>query len=94
MGRTKKARPEDSDPKFIATKAEVLKRDNYKCQLCFKKRKKLQVHHIIKYSKSSYLRTDKFNLITLCIKCHKSIARKEHLYEQYFFKRVNANAKN
>lgn len=46
----------------------VLARDNYTCQLCHKKHKKLNVHHIIYRSKGGSDRPS--NLITVCEDCH------------------------
>lgn len=65
---------------------QVLKRDEYTCQLCMKKKSKrwLQVHHILMWSRAAALRFDIGNCISLCVRCHKSIRRKETYYEQYF----------
>ena len=46
----------------------VLARDNYTCQVCHKKHKKLNVHHIIYRSKGGSDRPS--NLITVCEDCH------------------------
>lgn len=46
----------------------VLARDNYTCQVCHKKHKKLNVHHIIFRSKGGSDRPS--NLITVCEDCH------------------------
>lgn len=46
----------------------VLARDNYTCQVCHKKHKKLNVHHIIFRSKGGSDRPS--NLITVCTDCH------------------------
>jgi len=46
----------------------VLARDNYTCQVCKKKGKILQTHHIIYKSHGGSDRTD--NLITVCTDCH------------------------
>lgn len=69
----------------------VLARDKYTCQLCRKKRtgRYLQIHHIIMWSRSSSLRFDEGNCITLCIKCHKSIRGKETHYQNYFMRIIN-----
>ncbi len=74
---------------------EVLKRDKYTCQMCNKKHKKrfLQYHHIMEWSKAASLRFDKGNCITLCIKCHKSIHRKEVYYQSYFLEILRENRK-
>lgn len=86
MGWNKKPRPEDNDPEYKKIKDGILKRDKYTCKLCNKKHRRsyLEVHHIIPYSDSVYLRQTPDNLITLCRKCHKSIKDKEGLYIRCF----------
>ena len=61
-------------------KRQVLKRDNYKCQICGKKidRKKWDfgVHHIKPYREfnGDYEAANQLsNLITLCRKCHAKV---------------------
>ncbi len=58
---------------FENTKAKVLNRDNYTCQLCKGKHKdsKLEVHHIIFRSQNGS--DDENNLITLCKTCHDKL---------------------
>lgn len=51
---------------------DVLKRDNFTCQLCGSN-EKLEVHHKRPYAKYKTLRTTVSNGITLCEKCHKKI---------------------
>ena len=46
----------------------VLARDNYTCQVCHQKHKKLNVHHLIYRSKGGSDRPS--NLITVCADCH------------------------
>lgn len=48
----------------------VFARDNYTCQVCKKKNKILNTHHIIYRSKGGTDRAD--NLITVCTDCHTS----------------------
>lgn len=48
----------------------VFARDNYTCQVCKKKNKILQTHHLIYQSKGGSDRAD--NLITVCTDCHTS----------------------
>ena len=66
---------------YEAFRQEILRRDKKRCQMpgCGSK-KRLQVHHIQKYSNSPILRTDRQNGITLCSKCHKQIKNKEKFY--------------
>ena len=73
------------DPVF---RREILRRDNYTCQMCDKKKKKLQVHHIKPWAKATYLRFDRNNCITLCSSCHYSIRGKEHHYEKLFYMKI------
>ena len=52
----------------------VFARDEYTCQVCKKKNKVLQTHHIIYRSEGGTDRPD--NLITVCTDCHTSAAHK------------------
>lgn len=52
-------------------RVNVFKRDNYTCQCCGKKAKKLNAHHLNSYNTDKEHRTDINNGITLCEKCHK-----------------------
>ena len=63
------------------TRYFVFARDNYTCQVCKKRDKILQTHHIKYVSKGGSNRAD--NLITVCIDCHTSKNHKEGgiLYE-------------
>lgn len=58
---------------FENTKAMVLNRDEYKCQICKGKHKdsKLEVHHIIFRSQGGSDEAN--NLITLCHTCHNAL---------------------
>lgn len=58
---------------FENTKAMVLNRDGYKCNICKTKKKniKLEVHHIVFRSNGGSDEAD--NLITLCHDCHKKL---------------------
>ena len=49
---------------------EVLKRDNYECQIC-KQKNNIQIHHIIKQKNGGS--NDPDNLVTLCSSCHRHI---------------------
>lgn len=62
-------------------------RDSYTCQMpgCQKPTGvKLTVHHCAKFSTNVNIRENKYNLISLCHKCHLSIANKEKKYEARF----------
>ena len=68
-----------SDPVYKRFRSAVLKRDNFTCQMCNikGKRVRLNVHHIMKWSSASTLRYDVDNGITLCNKCHKEVTGKD-----------------
>lgn len=53
---------------YYNTRYYVFARDNYTCQVCKKKNKILQTHHIIYRSKGGSNKAG--NLITVCIDCH------------------------
>lgn len=68
-------------------KLEILIRDNYTCQICFKKQeelkgriKKLCIHHI-DYNKNNQ---SKENLISLCHSCHGKTNAKRSFWKRYF----------
>lgn len=73
---------------------EVLKRDKYRCQMpgC-KKRSKLQVHHVLRYSDSTYGRFCSSNLVVLCKTCHEKLSGNEHLYITMFSRIISENEK-
>jgi 5-methylcytosine-specific restriction endonuclease McrA len=83
------------DPIYKKFRNEVLKRDNFTCQMCNNSNKKTwkAVHHIIKWSSSASLRYDPDNGITLCHQCHKEVTGKEQYYVSYFAEKVKANKK-
>jgi hypothetical protein len=64
----------------------VLKRDKYQCQICYKifLSHDLHAHHIIKKAKRPDLMLDPNNGITLCKEHHFPLNNKEHEYEQFF----------
>jgi len=82
---------EDS-PEYKKMRAIVRKRDRYKCQLCDSK-KKLQVHHINRYSDSILERYDPSNGITLCFCCHKKVTGRESFYAPLFHEIIIHNKK-
>ena len=84
-----------SDPVYKQFRLTVLKRDNFTCQMCNikGKRVRLNVHHIMKWSSASPLRYDVDNGITLCNKCHKEVTGKESHYITYFSEKVRRNKK-
>ena len=79
-------------PIYKKWRLDVLKRDKRRCQMpqC-KCKRRLQVHHIRKWSSAAILRYDVQNGITLCRTCHDSISKQEHLYESLFMEIVRKN---
>ena len=73
------------DPVYKRARAAVLKRDGRKCQMpkngkiCHSRRR-LNVHHIMTWSKFPSLRYSERNLITLCRTCHDKLKDREHHY--------------
>lgn len=75
-------------------KRQIRKRDNYRCQQCFRhqdelfsstgKRYKLNIHHI-DYNKKNNIPT---NLISLCRNCHTQTNFKREDWTKYFNKKV------
>jgi len=74
-----------NNPEYKKFRTDVKSRDNRQCRWpncnC---RKKLQVHHILPWSKYPYLRFNPINGITLCKKHHKDIRGKELFYVKLF----------
>lgn len=91
--RKKKFSRNWNDPKYIEFRKAVLKRDHYKCAMpsCSSKRR-LQVHHIIRYADNFLLRTKIGNGITLCRKHHDMIKGKESFYIELFLSIVKRNS--
>jgi hypothetical protein len=58
----------DSDH-YRSWRNEVFRRDNFRCQACFRK-ENLQAHHIEAWAKNKALRYDVSNGVTLCRECH------------------------
>ena len=53
-------------------RAEVFKRDNWTCQICFIRGVEIHADHIKKFSDYPELRFEVSNGRTLCVPCHKS----------------------
>jgi hypothetical protein len=64
-------------PEFKKWASDVKKRDDYICQICLQKGKRLNSHHLYSWSKYKDLRYDLDNGVTLCLKHHKEF---HHLY--------------
>ena len=79
------------DPVYQDWRKQVLKRDKRKCQMpgCKRKGKRMQVHHIRKWSSAASLRFELENGITLCARCHKEVNTNEAIYESLFHQIVS-----
>lgn len=77
------------DPLYSKWRRQVYKRDNFTCQWpgC-NQTKRLNAHHIKKWSDYPALRFEEKNGITLCYNHHKLIKNMEDLYEGVLFKIV------
>ena len=78
------------DKHYVYWRKQIYKRDNHQCQWpgCISK-KKLNAHHIKKWSDYPGLRFHINNGITLCRYHHQLIKDNEENYEQLFFKIVS-----
>lgn len=57
--------------KWLKKRDEILKRDNYTCQMCFKQKRVMQVHHLrYIFGKKLWDYPDDW-LVTLCEGCHR-----------------------
>lgn len=81
------------DPVYKDWRKKVLNRDRYKCQMpgCKRKGRRMQVHHIQKWSTASSLRFEVSNGITLCWDCHKEVNGNEAIYSGLFYGIVQKN---
>ena len=81
------------DPIYKEWRRKVLRRDSYKCQMpgCKRRGKRMQVHHIQKWSSASSLRYDASNGITLCWDCHNEVNGKEEMYIRLFYNIIKIN---
>ena len=61
-------------PNWQRRRLEILKRDKFRCRICFDKDSLLHVHHL-KYDKTKFIwEIHEIYLVTLCHNCHE----KEH----------------
>ena len=65
---------------YTTWRLSVYRRDGFKCQCCNKVGGYLNAHHILSWAKYPKERFDIENGITLCIKCHKKLHRKNKKY--------------
>ncbi len=87
-------RPEMDSPEYKSWRNRVMVRDEFTCALCgpASKGKRLEIHHIVPWSKNEQLRYVPSNGICLCTDCHKTVTGKEDVYEDQF-KRLVAQKK-
>jgi 5-methylcytosine-specific restriction endonuclease McrA len=78
----------ETDAQYREFRKKVRARDRFKCKMCQSK-EKLQVHHIIRWTDSPWLRYDVTNGITLCKECHNSIKGSEHIWASYLSKLID-----
>lgn len=62
-----------SSAEYKAWRTAVFERDNYTCQICGERGKKLNAHHLKRWVDAPKLRFELSNGITLCEKCHKKV---------------------
>lgn len=78
------------DPEYKKWRKDVYARDKNKCQWphCSYTGKKINAHHIKKWSEYPGLRFHPSNGITLCYNHHKMIKDNESSYELFFLKLI------
>jgi predicted restriction endonuclease len=78
------------DPLYVKWRKDVYTRDNHTCQWpgCTT-RKRLNAHHIKKWSQFPGLRFNVRNGITLCRQHHNLIKDQEELYEGILYKLIS-----
>lgn len=81
------------DERDIELRRKVMVRDRYVCQFpgCSKK-KRLQVHHIVRWVDAPSLRYNVQNCICLCYTCHKRVTGYENLYNSMFKEIIRRNS--
>uniref|UniRef100_A0A6M3ISN5 Putative HNH endonuclease n=1 Tax=viral metagenome TaxID=1070528 RepID=A0A6M3ISN5_9ZZZZ len=84
-GITSKSRQLKNSPEWKNWRYKVFKRDNFICQDCNQKGKKLHPHHIFEKSKYPNFIFKVWNGRTLCSKCHKKTYYKEEKYREDLF---------
>ena len=83
------------DPVYKKWRTDIFKRDGFTCQWpgC-SSNKKLNAHHIQRWTDNAHIRFNLGNGITLCKKCHDRVHGKEIEYAPLFYKiLMNNNGK-
>nr|DAY73205.1 MAG TPA: NinG recombination protein [Caudoviricetes sp.] len=62
-----------NDPRWVERSREIMKRDDFTCQLCGKSHTKLNVHHIRYIKGKDYWDYPDELLMTVCENCHQKI---------------------
>lgn len=70
-----------SDPRWQKRRLDILQRDNFSCQYCYSKDKKLNVHHRYYVSKRDPWIYPSWALVSICDDCHQSY----HSYSMNYF---------
>ena len=55
----------------------VRERDGHMCQVCYATGPKLVTHRVLSWTKYPAFRLSKFNIVTLCVECHKIMHSKQ-----------------
>lgn len=62
-----------TDPRWVQRSREIMRKDNFTCQLCGRKSTRLNVHHIRYISGKDYWDYPDNLLMTVCEVCHSKI---------------------
>lgn len=81
------------DPRDIAFRKAVRERDGGKCIICGSK-KRVQVHHIVRYVDSEVLRYSPSNGCCLCYQHHKKVTGFENHYIEFLKRLIRLRQKN
>ena len=88
--RRKRSNRDYNDPFYNRWRKQVYTRDKHCCVLCSSK-KRLEAHHIKRWSDFPQLRFDPNNGVTLCRACHRKVTNFENNWEPLFIKIVAKN---
>lgn len=81
-----------TDPAYKRWRLAVYTRDGFCCRLCRKGKRRLNAHHIRRWSDYPELRFVVSNGITLCRSCHCRVTGCEAAYEELFMRLVNPDS--